>query len=307
MTLSEVGTSAAQHGSELLALGYSVSEVVHAYGDLCQAVSDLAVERNIPFETDEFRTLNRCLDNAIAEAVTEFCYQRDTVIEAAQLKEANKHAGIFIHEMRNALQVASFAFDAAKAERLSLSGATGSVLERSLVRLDHLIQRAVSEIREGAGHSLPSRLFSAAELIAEVAQAGALLAQTKQCKLTVAGVDEMLAISGDRSNLYIAVNNLVQNAFKFTRPCTEVTLDAYAAADRILIDVKDHCGGLPHGSIERMFRPFTQTGSDKSGLGLGLSISRDAVVAAGGALSALDVPGQGCVFTISLPRYKMPG
>ncbi|MGV7243806.1 sensor histidine kinase [Caballeronia sp. M23-90] len=304
MTMSEVGTTAAQHGSELLALGYTISEVVHTYGDLCQAITDLSVERKIPFESDEFRTFNRCLDNAIAEAVTEFSYQRDTAIEATHLEEANKHAGMFIHEMRNALQMATFAFDAAKGEKLGLSGATGSVLERSLARLDHLIQQAVTEIRETSGQSLPSKLFSAAELIDEIAQAGALLAQAKQCTFTVAHVDKMLAISGNRSSLYIAVSNLVQNAFKFTRPCTEVTIDTYAVADRILIDVADRCGGLPKGSIERMFHPFAQTGSDKSGLGLGLTISHDAVDAAGGVLSALDVPGHGCVFTISLPRYK---
>ncbi len=305
-TMSEVGTSAARHGSELLALGYSVKEVVHGYGDICQAVTDLAYERRIPFETDEFRTLNRCLDNAIAEAVTEFSYRRDTVIEATYLEETNKHVGIFIHEMRNALQLASFAFDAAKSGKLDLSGATGAVLERSLGRLEHLVEQAVTEIRDGAEELLPSKLFSAAKLVAEIAEAGALLAPTRQCKFTVVGVDEMLAISGNRNDLYVAVSNLVQNAFKFTHPCTEVTLATYAVDDRIFIDVKDHCGGLVPGSIERMFRPFEQTGSDKSGLGLGLSISQDAVVAAGGVLSASNIPGQGCVFTVSLPRYKMP-
>lgn len=71
-TLSEMGVSAAAHGTALLALGYTVDQVVHDYGDLCQAITDLAVERDAPFTIDEFRTLNRCLDNAIADAVTEF-------------------------------------------------------------------------------------------------------------------------------------------------------------------------------------------------------------------------------------------
>ncbi|CAE6862664.1 hypothetical protein R69776_08090 [Paraburkholderia nemoris] len=69
---SEVGKSAAEHGRELLTLGFSVDQVVHDYGDLCQAITDLAFERDAPFLIDEFRTLNRCLDNAIADAVTEF-------------------------------------------------------------------------------------------------------------------------------------------------------------------------------------------------------------------------------------------
>jgi len=99
--------------------------------------------------------------------------------------------------------------------------------------------------------------------------------------------------------------NLLQNAFKFTRPGTEVTLNAYAAADRVLIDVKDGCGGIPSGNTETLFKPFSQGSGDKSGLGLGLFIARQSVEADGGILSARDIPGTGCVFTISLPRHAL--
>jgi signal transduction histidine kinase len=67
--------------------------------------------------------------------------------------------------------------------------------------------------------------------------------------------------------------------------------------------VADKCGGLPPGKVEEMFRPFTQQGSDKTGVGLGLSISRRSVEANGGVLSVRDMPGDGCVFTIDLPRH----
>ena len=62
---SEVSISAAQHLKDLLALALTVDQVVHDYGDLCQSITDLAVERDAPSKVDEFRTLNRCLDNAI--------------------------------------------------------------------------------------------------------------------------------------------------------------------------------------------------------------------------------------------------
>ena len=78
--LSEMSDSATRHGRELQQHGFTLEEVVHDYGDLCQSISDLAVETKVDIGTDEFRTLNRCLDNAIASAVTEFGYQRDFVI-----------------------------------------------------------------------------------------------------------------------------------------------------------------------------------------------------------------------------------
>jgi signal transduction histidine kinase len=102
--------------------------------------------------------------------------------------------------------------------------------------------------------------------------------------------------------LFSAVNNLLQNAFKITRHRTEVSLNAYAAADRIVIDVEDQCGGLPLGAVETMFEPFTQVGGDGSGVGLGLSISRRAIEANDGLLSVRDCPGRGRIFTIDLPR-----
>ena len=67
---SELSTAATLHGHELLKGGYSIDQVVHDYGDLCQAITDLAFERHSPITVDEFRTLNRCLDNGIARAVT---------------------------------------------------------------------------------------------------------------------------------------------------------------------------------------------------------------------------------------------
>src|SRR6202790_4293474 len=86
-SFSAIGTSAAQHGRQLLELGFSVDEVVHDYGDLCQAITDLAYERDAPFQIDEFRTLNRCLDNAIADAVKEFSYQRDSASAGKHIVE----------------------------------------------------------------------------------------------------------------------------------------------------------------------------------------------------------------------------
>jgi len=306
VAMSEIGTSAAQHGHELLRLGFTVDQVVHDYGDLCQAITDLAHERDAPFQIDEFRTLNRCLDNAIADAVTEFSYQRDHVADERRMHEAHEQAGFFAHELRNALSVATLAFEAAKGGNLNLSGATGSVLQRGLMGLRTLIDRSLDDVRGLTERSESSRLFSLADFIAEVKHAADLAAGVRSCTLTVSFVDPHLAVAGDRDLLYAAVGNLLQNAFKFTRAHTEVTLNVYALADRVLVDVKDHCGGLPAGSAEHMFRPFTQQSADKSGLGLGLSIARKSVESYGGTLNVSNVSGVGCVFTISLPRYSMP-
>ncbi len=99
---------------------------------------------------------------------------------------------------------------------------------------------------------------------------------------------------------------LLQNAFKFTHSGTEVILNAYSVGDRIIIDVEDHGDGLSAKEAEMMFQPFTQGGSDRTGLGLGLTIARRSVEANAGFLTVRSKTKSGCIFTIDLPRHTMP-
>lgn len=303
--LSEIGTTAALHGRELFLHGYTIDQVVRDYGDLCQEITALASQRGAPFAIDEFRTLNRCLDNAIAGAVTEYSYQRDFLIAEKQIRALNERVGFFAHELRNHLNTATLAVSVIKSGNVGLSGATGAVLDRSLAGMRLLIERSLTEVRMTADMVAQRAPFSLSDFIAEVELAATLEAQTHGCVLTVSLVDPNLAVDADRDLLFSAVGNLLQNAFKFTNTRTEVTMNAYAAADRILIEVSDHCGGLPAGDTEHMFRPFAQGGANRTGLGLGLPISRSSVEANHGTLSVRDVPGTGCVFTIDLPRYSL--
>lgn len=134
-TLSEIGASAVLHGRELLTHGFTVDQVVHDYGDLCQGITDLAFERDAPISIDEFRTLNRCLDNAIADAVTEFSYQRDTLVADKAAQAMNERLGFLAHELRNLINTATLAVTAIKARNVGVVGATGATLDRSLIGL----------------------------------------------------------------------------------------------------------------------------------------------------------------------------
>jgi len=303
---SELGSAAALHGRELLQQGFTVDQVVHDYGDLCQAITDLAFERKAPIEIDEFRTLNRCLDNGIAEAVTEYSYQRYSVAANDGVQALNERLGFLAHELRNLIHTGTLAFTAIKLGNVGVTGATGAVLERSLIGLRTLVDRTLADVRVAAGILPRNKLMPIADFIDQIGASALLEARARGCKLTVSDVDARLAVDVDPDMLLSALGNLLQNAFKFTQQGTEVTVNAYAVADRILIDVEDHCGGLPPGSANKMFLPFSQSGVDKSGLGLGLAISRRSIEANSGTLRVRDVPGTGCVFTIDLPRHTLP-
>ena len=303
---SEIGSTAALHGRELSKYGFSIDQVVHDYGDLCQAITDLAFARNAAIGIDEFRTLNRCLDNGIADAVTEYAFQRGALVENAGVKSLNERLGFLAHELRNHIQTATLAITAIKAGNVGMGGATGAVLDRCLIGMQSLVDRSLADVRVAAGMPPRHRLTSLADFVADVKISASLEARARQCNFTVGDVDTGLAIDVDREMLFSAVGNLLQNAFKFTRDHTEVSLSAYAAADRIRIDIEDHCGGLPQGFAEEVFLPFKQSAGDRSGLGLGLAICLSSVKANNGVLSVRDVSRTGCVFTIDLPRHVLP-
>ena len=117
LSLSEIGETAAPHGRELMQHGFTVEEVVHDYGDLCQAITDLAFEHGAPHRGRRVPHLNRCLDNAIASAVTEFGYQRDFVVADKQAEALNERLGYFAHELRNQLATATLALPSSRRQR----------------------------------------------------------------------------------------------------------------------------------------------------------------------------------------------
>lgn len=56
----------------MLRVGFTIAQVVHDYGGICQGITERAEEFDAEITIDEFHTLNRCLDDAIAEAVSEY-------------------------------------------------------------------------------------------------------------------------------------------------------------------------------------------------------------------------------------------
>ncbi len=291
-----MGRSATQHGGDLLRKGFSIAQVVHDYGDICQAVTELALDLNVPVTTEDFHTLNRCLDNAIASAVTEYARQRDADTSGADVRRQ----GYFAHELRNHLNTATLAFQVVKGGRVGVTGSTIQVLERSLRGLRELVDRSVSEVRLASGTHHRERL-RVADVIEEMEIDGSIEATSRGLQFSVGPADRQLFVDVDRHLFASAISNVLQNAFKFTRPSSHVWLRTASTPTHVSIEVEDECGGLQTGAADVIFRPFEQRGADRAGLGLGLAISRQAIEADGGTISLRDIAGKGCVFIVEMP------
>jgi signal transduction histidine kinase len=296
-----LGKSAGKHGSDLLGRGLTIGQVVHDYGDICQSITELAVELRAPISGEEFRILNLCLDDAIAGAVTEYARQREQAIQS----EGTERLGVLAHELRNVVSAVTLAYASLATGRVAIGGSTGQLLGRNLVRLTSLIDRSLADVRLDAGIERLEQI-SVAGFLEEIEIGASMLAQARSIHFTVPPVASVVTIEGDRQVLIAAVANMLQNAFKFTRKGGAVSLRTHVTAERILFDIEDECGGLPPGKIEELFTPFSQRGTDRSGVGLGLSICLKAAKASAGEIRVKDLPGRGCIFTLDLPRKPPP-
>jgi signal transduction histidine kinase len=298
---AEIKRTAGQHGDDLFHRGLSVAQVVHDYGDLCQVITGLVVEQSATIEANEFQTLNLCLDDAIAGAVTQYGRRRERAVS----DEGTERLGILAHEMRNALSAAILSFASIKTGTVAPRGSTSAMLDRSLMRLQSLIDRSLADVRLDAG-KLNLERVAVWEILEEAEIGGMIAAEAKGLHFTATAVDRTIVVEADRPILAAAVANLLHNAFKFTLPGTTVKLRASATTTRVLIEIEDQCGGLPPGGAEELLRPFVQRGRDRTGLGLGLAICMKGVKMMAGELRIRDLPGEGCIFTIDLPRQPPP-
>jgi hypothetical protein len=138
-------------GDELFEQGYSVGEVVHGYGDVCQVITELAIEMNASVTVREFRTFNRLLDNAIADAVSSFVGHREASASAEGAHDLHQQLGSVAEEQRKLVSMALGALDAVRYGNVGVMGATGTLLEDTLKKLRDLIDRSLPELRLATG------------------------------------------------------------------------------------------------------------------------------------------------------------
>jgi hypothetical protein len=147
----EGNRTATLHGEQMQEQGYTIDQVVHDFGDVCQAITELAREKRAPVSVEEFQILNRLLDNAIADAVASYESNRDLQGDS----DLHRRLGTLADEQRRLLAIALKALNALKVGNIGVMGATGALLEDSLVRLRDLIDKAHPELRLSTGMAKP--------------------------------------------------------------------------------------------------------------------------------------------------------
>jgi hypothetical protein len=152
-THPEIVETAKQHGHDLLRQGFTVSEVVHNYGDICQATTEMALELSAPISTEDFRVLNLCLDDAIASAVTQYGRERQWSVDA-ESADGPERLAVMARDLRNSIYTASVALRVMQSGTVGISGSTGRVLDRNLSDAHDLVDHVLAQIEVYAARHL---------------------------------------------------------------------------------------------------------------------------------------------------------
>ena len=219
----EIGWTALQHGHDLLLKGFTVSQVVHDYGDVCQAITELAVQTDAPISTDDFRVLNRCLDEAIAGAVTEYGRERNQSTLENETARGSERLGYFAHELRNLINTSIVAFEVLGPGTSASPGAPGPCCNAA--SSDFARSWAVRSPRFASRRPSKTSSTSPSPDSSTNWRPPPPWRRTRAASgCVVTPIDADVAIEADRQVLAAVVGNLLQNAYKFTQPRTTVTL-----------------------------------------------------------------------------------
>jgi hypothetical protein len=148
----DISITAAKQGHDQLAQGFTPSQVVHGYGDVCQAITEMAVETDATISSDDFRMLNRCLDDAIASAITQYGSERDAATDAHADTQSNRMQ-VLGDALRVSVEASMIAFEAIESGKVGVSGSTGTLLKRTLQATRDVNQSIQAEIARAAINS----------------------------------------------------------------------------------------------------------------------------------------------------------
>lgn len=272
------------HGSvELVLAGPPELDVVAHLRRLPRAAADGSLALIVLHDTTALRRAERMRADFVANA-------------SHELKTPIAGLAGFIETLRGPARE-----DTAARERFL--GIMAEQADRMRRLVDDLLMLSRIEQHE---HARPAAAVDLGPALRSVLDLLQLKASARKVKIELDLPSDLPSAIGDRDELIIVFQNLIDNAVKYSRPATVVLVQARPSGkDRVAIAVKDEGDGIPAAHLprltERFYRVDTARSRQLGGTGLGLAIVKHIVNRHRGRLDIQSTPGKGSAFTVTLP------
>jgi signal transduction histidine kinase len=288
---------AREHGVTRVRVGFDIRQLIREFVALRKVIEEAAMPIGA-LTTQSAICLADLIDAAIAESVSAYVEQRDYEARARQAEGI----GFLIHELRNPLASADAATELVRASAVPAQHRAIEVLHRVHKELESLIDGVLLTSKLDAGKLEPKYAdVRVSELVAAATAQARQVAEKKGLAFTLRIDDDRLVVLADFDLTRSALQNLVDNAVKYT---DDGSVDIRVEHDDAAwtAHVRDTGPGLSPPEMRTIFEPFVRGWTTKKGTGLGLAIARRAIEAQGGSLS-VESPGEsGSHFWFELPR-----
>ncbi|MDI1442741.1 ATP-binding protein [Polyangium sp. 6x1] len=228
-----------------------------------------------------------------------------------QLKE--EFVRIAAHELETPVAVmkghAQLLLRRAPADLSSRSRSALEAINRGADRIDRIVQDLldISQLQAGTLELVHEQVDLPA-LVREVARRFAADGRTHVIRLHIEGE---ATVSADRQRLESVIYSVLDNAFRFSAPGSEVDVEVIANGREACVCIQDRGVGIPRAMqariFERFYRAHTDTPHDYGGMGVGLFIARAIIEAHGGAMWFGSEEGRGSRFCFRLPMGGVEG
>jgi hypothetical protein len=242
----------------------------------------------------------------VTERVNAETERRERIVAQRESEAKSQFLARMSHELRTPLNaVLGFA------QLLQLDSASASPEQRS--RVDHIrtagehLLSLINDVLdlsslETGQLKLDLRPVPLDDLVAEALPLVTPLARSFGVKVQTTSIDGVAW--ADRIRLRQVLINLLSNAIKYNRPHGQVTVEAEARVDRVILRVSDTGRGLDAEQRSHLFEPFNRLGIEREGIegtGIGLAIVKALVDRMGGSIAVTSRPAIGTMFEVSLP------
>jgi signal transduction histidine kinase len=181
-----------------------------------------------------------------------------------------------------------------------------AVCQEKVASLDHLIAELFTYVQVDYQEQAPrSDYVDLGALVGRAVDSFRVLASAKQVRVEVTGVSEPTRMVGDEHLLARAVDNLLDNALRYTPEGGRVQVDLQSERDHVVLHVRDSGPGFAPRDLPHVFTPLFRSEASRNrqtgGAGLGLAIARKVFRAHGGDLGASNRSEGGAELTVWLP------
>ncbi len=291
-----------EHGTQRLAAGFDIKEVVLEYNVLRGEVHDVAETAGLQLCANECRIINHVIDDAIAWAVDAF--SREQAVELQRRRD--EHFAFIVHDVRTPLNAIALTAESLAGDLSPDAHEAADMLralQRNVGRIEDLIRSIIEQERNleaVEGLRLVRREIDLWPLVHQLLQDLRPVTTSAQIRISNL-VPRHLTADADAGLLSRVFQNLIGNAVKFA-PGGTIEIGATDKGNGVECWVRDDGAGIEQERIDRIFDKL-ETDPDPSlaGFGLGLAIAKQIVEAHGGEISVESQHGQGATFRFTVP------